>query len=446
LKLINGIVAVALLVVLLQNRQPILAAAALVLVLGWSLCLRLSKGQGFQKLEWAIVICLAYWLLNYTWSVGDFQTLISYNFLRRDGALLVSYTAFLGFLGWSLKPGECRNFWIICILLLALIAVPGLVYCLHLFPYPYYIEELGVVSFDPNVGGRMFLGWYEAHNSAGGVYALGSVLALAIIHETRLSPKFKQFLWFLLCCCLGGLVFSYSRGGYLGFLLGIAFILPLRKVGKTLRVTILISIPLILISVMTSTFLSRIDTITDPYYGTNADRFRLWGEAFDDIAASPFIGIGFSRFNDRMVDFHGIKGLYWVGVGGEIINDDSNAHNSYLHFLAEGGIVGLLLTLRIWWLAWAELSFFQSRLIRSKLRGLHKAAKACLVALLMLSFTEHMLGKGSVVMVLMSLVGMTLATSRLEWRAAKEATAKARGPLETGPRTARKRQLATFTY
>jgi O-antigen ligase len=121
------------------------------------------------------------------------------------------------------------------------------------------------------------------------------------------------------------------------------------------------------------------------------------------------------------VEFKGVKGLVWVETTGIIVNDDSHAHNSYLHFWAEGGIIGLWLTLRIWRCAWTELSFFESKLQKSELYRLIRGSKACLLATLMLSFTEHILGKGSVVLVLMSLIGMTLAAARLEWRAAQKA-------------------------
>jgi O-antigen ligase len=417
LKLINGVVAALLLATLLQNRQPYIALAGLVLVLLWALALRLSKGLGFQRLEWAIVICLAYWTASYFWSVGDVHNFISYDFIRRDGALLVSYTAFLGFLGWSLTGRQVRNFWMTFLVLLAFIALPGIAYCLHFFPFPGYIEALGIAGPDPSIGGRMFVGWFEAHNSTGGVYALGSILALSFLQEPGLSPKRRQFIKMIFLCCLGGLLFSFSRGGYLGFMLGAAYLLPLRKLGTTIRAALSIGVPVLLLALFTSTLLNRIDSITDPYYGTAAARLSIWGDALDDIEASPIIGIGFSRFNDDVVDFKGVKGLYWVGVSGTIKNDDSHAHNSYLHFWAEGGIIGLWLTLRVWWCAWVELSFFETKLLKSRLRGLHRSAKACLLGILMLSFTEHMLGKGSVAMVAMSLLGTIIAASRQEWRA-----------------------------
>ena len=417
----DGIVAVALIIGLLENRNPLVPAAALVLVCLWSLSRRLSTGVGFRRVEWAVVICLGYWLLNYFWSTRDVHNLISYNFLRQDGAPLVSYTAFVGFLGWPLKPDQVRKFWTFFLLLLALIALPSVIYCLHLFPYPSLMERLGSIGYDPSLGVRMFMGFYEAHNTTGGVYAMGSLATLTLIREGKLTPKVRQLMWALFLCCLGGLLFTYSRGSYLGFVAGLAVLLPLRQIGTTVRVGLLIAVPILFLGLLTSSVFSRIDTIVDPYYGTNASRLEIWADALDDIATSPFIGIGFGRFNDEAVDFKGIKGLYWVGVSGRIVNSDNHAHNSYLHFWAEGGIVGLWLTLRVWWCTWTELRFYESKLPKSKLRVLNKAARACLVATLVMSGTEHLLGRGSVVLMLMSLAGMTLAASRLEWRRLKSA-------------------------
>lgn len=430
MKLINGIVGVALLIALLENREPYVAMAAIILLLLWSASLRMSKGLGFKKLEWAIVICLGYWVASYFWSTGDVHNFISFDFIRFDGALLVSYTAFLGLLGWPLRPVQYRRFWLLFIFLASLLAVPGLMYCLHLLPDSLgaLLERLGIVGFEPSLGARKVTGFYQSHNTTGGVFALACVFSLALVREAQLTPKVKQLVWSLFLCCLAALVFTYSRGGYLAFLVGAAYILPLRKVGTTVRAAILIGVPVLLLGLMTSTVFSRIDSITDPNYGTNADRLNIWGEALDDFAASPIIGMGYGRFNDDITGWAGVRGLVWVGVRGVIQNNDSHAHDSYLHFLAEGGIIGLWLTLRVWWFAWAELSFYQDKMARTRLRGFHKGAKACLLTLLMAAVTEHILGKGSVVLVGMALIGTTLAMSRAEWRLALSASESARPP------------------
>ncbi|MGH9342766.1 MAG: hypothetical protein ACRD19_03265, partial [Terriglobia bacterium] len=66
--MIDAIFLLALFFALIQNELPILAAAALVVCVcrgfaGW-----VAGRVKFKKLELAIVFCLAYWLLNYSWS------------------------------------------------------------------------------------------------------------------------------------------------------------------------------------------------------------------------------------------------------------------------------------------------------------------------------------------------------------------------------------------
>jgi O-antigen ligase len=398
---------------LLNNRRPILAAITIGLALLWGIYHKLFRARWLTKIEWAILLCLAYWVCNYFWSGGTLDNLVSYDFLRRDGALLVSYTAFFALLNWPLKPRACRAMWILFVSALGLLAIPGMMISLNL-PVPDLFLDLQLVSTDLSTGHPMYFAWYEAHNSTGGVYALAALIALGMIQEEELSFALRSYLWFFLLACVGGLAFTYSRSGYLAFAAGSAFVLPLRKLRRMIRAGLLVVVPVALLILTTSPIMSRIDTIRDPYYGTNAERLRIWGDALDDIALSPLVGIGFGRFNDKMVQFWGVKHLVWVGVKGDPINDDSHAHNSYLHFGAEGGIVGLLLVMGVWWFAWGEHSWFQHKFPGSQLRWFHRSAKGCMVAVLVQSLAEHVMGKGSVVLVMMAFVATTLIAARYE--------------------------------
>ncbi len=404
---------------LLVNTTPIPSIIAIGVVALRGTSTRLTKGVGFRKVEWAVVLCLAYWLASYCWSTGDFNNLVSYDFLRNDGAMLISYSAFIFFLGWPLKVRECRAFWMIFLTILAFTAFAGAAQSLDL-PFSGLIGRFVPVYGDPALGeDAMFVGWFRAHNTAGGVYAIATVLALAFLLEPGGSRKQKFFRWALVMGCLGGLVLTYSRGAYFGFVAGAAILLPLRKLRRNFKIVLALVVPALLILVMSNSVLARLDSIDDPYYGNNTERIVLWTEALRDFADSPFIGMGYGRFNDLDLQYWGVKNVVWVAVRGKIVNNDSHAHNSYLHFLAEGGIIGLWLTMAVWWYAWKELSFFTSHFPRSKLYWLEKGATAGLAAALVQALTEHAIGRGSVVLVLDALIGLTLAAARLEAKAAK---------------------------
>jgi len=92
-----------------------------------------------------------------------------------------------------------------------------------------------------------------------------------------------------------------------------------------------------------------------------------------------------------------------------VVNDDSHAHNSYLHFLAEGGIVGLTLMLGIWlatlrWLVLVKDSFKQDSFGWMFAHGV----QACVVLELFMSLTEHMMGTAVSSLTVFTMVGMLL--------------------------------------
>jgi O-antigen ligase len=399
-------------VALLQNVFPYAAAAALGPMALRGFAARVLQGFRLGKTEWAIVACVGYWVASYFWSGGSLHNWTEILFWRRDGLLLITYPMFFLLLAWPLRPKWLAAVWVVFVTILGLAGIVGVILSLRL-PHPMILESLGFVNYEPSLGQELFLAWYLAHNTTGAIYAIASLLALALLQE-RSGKKYQTLVWFLLVACMGGLAFAYSRGAYLGFVAGAAAILPLQKAGRTLKIGLLAVIPMLLLVLFTSSVITRIETITDPYYGNNVDRITLWREALGDFQSSPLIGIGFSRFNDEFLTFKGVKGLVWIGVQGQVNNTDSHAHNSYLQFLAEGGIAGLLVTMSVWWFAWQELGFFERKFPKSKLRWMHRGSKGCLVAVLVMSVTEHMLGEGTVVLSLMSVVGMTLAASRSE--------------------------------
>lgn len=415
--------------------MPAIPIAAMGVVALRGTSTRLTGWLGFKKLEWVIVICLSYWLATFFWSGQGFHDLMTYDFFRQDGAMLVSYSALVFFLGWPLKANYVKAFWMIFLTILSLIAIAGTALSLNL-PFSGIFDPLRIAGPEPGIGGYMFYGWYHAHNTAGGVYAAAVVLTLALLQEPQLKWKQETFRKMLLLCCFSGLVFTYSRGAWLAFVAGAMVVLPIRKLGKTMRAALLVAVPLGLIAMMSSDVLARIDSIADPYYGTNAARLDLWADALHDFSNSPIVGIGFGRYNDMDERFEGIKGLVWVARKAIVMNTDGHAHNSYLHWMAEGGIIGLLVSVWVWWCAWKELSFFESHFPKSKLYWLEKGAKGCVVVIMVQSLTEHMMGRGSLVLVVGALFGMILATARAEARAARLA-AEAVSKLGKPTRTAR---------
>jgi len=123
------------------------------------------------------------------------------------------------------------------------------------------------------------------------------------------------------------------------------------------------------------------------------ERFVYFERAKDDFLASPLIGIGFGRYNDDFLSFSGIRNVVYVATQGEIVNESTHAHNSYLHFLAEGGLLGFGLMMGIWTSAYRWARKIQDRFMTNSLPyAFDIGVQACICFEFFDSFTEHSMG------------------------------------------------------
>jgi O-antigen ligase len=136
------------------------------------------------------------------------------------------------------------------------------------------------------------------------------------------------------------LIYSFSRGSYIGFLVGVLFIgsFRSRKILLPLLIVFLIFwkslVPLSVVERVEGTFVeqgARSDIITVGELNLEtAGRTELWDKALDYFFENPLFGTGYNTYN---------------------ILAGRDTHNSYLKFMAEQGIVGLFIYLWLYFLA-----------------------------------------------------------------------------------------------
>lgn len=133
------------------------------------------------------------------------------------------------------------------------------------------------------------------------------------------------------------LLLTFSRGGWLGLLVGLLVFALL----KDRRILILILIAALLgTALMPDVILKRIGTIGSPLDSSNSYRFTVWRETIRIIRSFPLTGVGLGHQS-----FMKIYPFYMLDRG----KRPFHSHNSYLQTLAETGIIGLLVFL--WLLA-----------------------------------------------------------------------------------------------
>ena len=360
-----------------------------------------------RLLKWAYL----YWVTSYLVTGASLANLFSFEFMRRDGAILVAYSTLFLFADLGFDSDFVRRSVILFLSVMAGVAVLGTLefedkvgLSIGLSNLP---EQLLFVHYAA-LSDYGFHGLFQAHNSAGAVYGQAACLALAFL---VFSPSLKTLSWPTLwfAACFSGVALSKSRTAYIAFL-GAACLLFLssrKNPKRVLKIAVLVVVPLSYFWFSQPEVITRADSISTMDDANVLGRLELYAEAVHDIAISPLVGIGFGRFNDEWKDFSGVPNFVYIATRGEIVNDSTHAHNSYLHFWAEGGIVGLSLMLGVWislfrWVRRMERRFAEGSFGYAFARGI----QACIVLEFLISFTEHSMGTAVTSLVVFSMVGL----------------------------------------
>lgn len=228
-----------------------------------------------------------------------------------------------------------------------------------------------------------FPGLYEARNATGGFLSI--VTTISFILWQNGYKKFKYVTLLLLIM----LVLTFSRGSLLGLAASVFLIIILYKKNIILDKFIFISLFLLTIGVALffydsqKEYYNEAEVLSDVISsGTSTKSANilirsayLWPKSIDMISKNPIFGNGFSSFNDYGFDIS--NGQYF---------GSNHAHHTYLHFLAELGIVGLviyllfLLSFRKFWIKY-----------RLKNKIIADSSYFSLLTVVFASFTEHRL-------------------------------------------------------
>jgi O-antigen ligase len=391
---------------LITNRLPVLTVAAWGAAAVTAGIARLRRPPPRPRLEVGVGLVWAYWIASYALTGESWSHFFSYEFHRRDGQIFFSLLPLL-VLSWVRIEARqaSRVFSAFC-------AAQGLIVAAAL---PVFLRDggrdlYGVLFVDSNTPEHLpfFVGLYRAHNAAGSVLALCTLAAVAL---ALFAPTPRAWWgWALLAVPLQmGVLLSKSRGSILALGVGLACLVGAairrrRLTGKAVALAVLV---LFMDAALLGPMLVRRFAEFAIPGDTHTLRLQQWKRAAAEWTASPFVGQGMGRFNDEEREGSGRKPFYWVVTRARVVHSDAHAHNSYAHFLSEGGIVGCALTVGFWvWVAW--------RL--GPIGGAApKAARAAVAFLLTISFTEHYMGGGAMLLVLSSLVGAAWSLRSSPW-------------------------------
>jgi O-antigen ligase len=146
----------------------------------------------------------------------------------------------------------------------------------------------------------------------------------------------KKFKNRMLTLGMGGavfasLLFTFSRGGWLGAAAGAFLFLFMYQLSMLLK---FIPVALIGLMLLPSSILSRIASIGSLQDASNFYRMQIWEKSVEIIKDYPLTGVGLG-FNS----FRKISAKYITEA------DPYHAHNTYLELAVEVGIIGLAMVI-----------------------------------------------------------------------------------------------------
>ncbi|CAB3731755.1 O-antigen ligase family protein [Paraburkholderia rhynchosiae] len=334
----------------------------------------------------------------------DPKAFTEFEFYRRDGNFFISYAPiFAGCLYMHrLELNKVlRTFFMFAV-------------GINIPVYAVYIVQTGLLSIFTNPD-NSFGSYFIARNAAGGFFAMLFCLGVACYLQKR-----SKLLLGLIAINALMLFSTYSRGS----LLGAVAVLPYLYFGRKRWLLA------VLMGGLIAGSLAMAVINTDPsvdYMGytfniQNQDakvanlniRYEwLWPRALAYFEQSPIVGLGFGSFDDHIGNVASYFHLFGAPSDITVEHSDSHAHNSYLNFLAELGVVGLFLMLNFFWklVDWSKHGAAAAALVGG---GQNFAAfrfvEISSVCLLVMAATEHRLVSPSNVLILTLVISLLLAS------------------------------------
>lgn len=375
---------------LLVNKYPkflVISFLVILLICVVFFILKRSITAFHAKILGILIIIYAYFIFSFLLSNQRFTDLFKYIFLRNDGNFFFCYIMFfaLAVPFFNYKRLSSLYFKLLFI-----------VFCgFSLFSLFELVSKLSIFTIRiKGTAEDIFVGLNFAHNATGSVYAMVSIFALVFFLKEKII-KIKILYLIILLICVAGLFFTKSRGSYTGFAAGLIFVLwfhfkSIKKFFITLAALTAAMIPIIF---FTGTY-QRILQIFDFKEANVAARFTYWEKAWYLFSKSPIFGIGYGRQNDIFPEIYhklkGIPGIFSFYLNPSYFFNDSQAHNSYVQFLAETGVIGLGLLIFFWGVCFGILMrAYRSPYSSDFGKKIYLCGLASIVALFILSVTEN---------------------------------------------------------
>ena len=403
----NGILLLILCVSLfasVTNFIPVSVSYCLLILFVPVICSRIPKKSVF----WSLLCLYIFFLVSSL--IYHPESLLNVSFYRRDGNFFITFLPLLILSQqriWFNTEKIVRRFiYFATAVNLLCMVLPRIGFN----PYDLITIETATINH--------FL--FLTHNAAGGFIAV--VLAFNVGYF--LSGRTEQTRKSMLICCLINLIAlvdSGSRGTLIAFAISaVLFVVLYKDLSERRRsrpIDQILFLIVLILNVMIVTvvaderlynFVLNALHISSRSFAIGARTKNLWPKAIRLFSASPIVGTGYGSFNDDPILLKVIvKGLLAMNQPAEYIYSAAHAHNTYLHVMAETGIIGLLLLLIF-------LKCLRDHVMTIRNRPLRYGLYIGLCMNIFSSFTEHRLFTPSQMIPYVLILGMIISEERSE--------------------------------
>lgn len=226
------------------------------------------------------------------------------------------------------------------------------------------------------------------------------VLLLAVAAWLQLPWSRERWaIGIVLLILAGGLLASYTRSTWIGFITGVIGIGLTRGMRTGLTIAAVIVLVLVVAVALEPSLWQRMRTIPDTsQMGSNAERLKIWGATIEMIRDHPLLGVGSGGYRTAFEAYRERWGL----------NSRSHAHSNFLQQMAEHGLLGLVAFTALWFVilkaAWQGWRSDLSPPYQGWLVGSTMAVMAFLTA----GLFEANFGDSEVAMMMWFMVGLVM--------------------------------------
>ena len=209
------------------------------------------------------------------------------------------------------------------------------------------------LRFEPPCHAVRSCGLFNSYHSYAYIMSICSLILVGLSREWERMRHVCSlgFLFFATVMAIVGLIFSFTKGAWIAFFLGLSFFYFKDNHKKTLKVfaalIAFLALSVALVPQVREAFTRR--TIT------NEQRLSLLESAWYGFLESPVVGSGFGKFSQRIPEIKNTYDLNYPFVTDQVPND-------YLEILASTGIVGLMFYL-VFLGAWLREMFVRDDLM-----------------------------------------------------------------------------------